>query len=409
MALIFINRFYWPDEPATAQLLTDLAEGLAATGERVTVITSHNGRAEIPCDELHQGVHIRRVRSTRWGQKNLAGRALDFTAFSLGALIRLARIARPDDTVVVMTDPPLLAILATPLARWRGARVTHWVQDIYPELAMALAGAKWLRIFRPLRDRAWRRAGACVVPGDDMAAFLAGRGVKKIAVIPNWAPAGLTPMPPGAADALRDTWGFRGKFIAAYSGNLGRVHDLMPLLDAAAALQSETDIVFIFIGDGAQRYALETTAQERGLNSVRFFPAQPRTQLAETLALGDVHFVTLRPGCEPLVFPSKLHGIAAVGRPMLFVGPRDCSLARLVTGRGMGAVFSREETALLAETIRSLHGDPARQRAWSEAAERFHRETGGVERAVADWHKLLHTSSTDNESRLPLSGSNSVT
>jgi colanic acid biosynthesis glycosyl transferase WcaI len=409
MALIFINRFYWPDEPATAQLLTDLAERLAATGEHVTVITSHNGRANLPGDELHQGVHILRVRGTHWGRKNLAGRALDFMAFSLGALVRLARIVRPGDTVVVMTDPPLLAIWATPLARWRHARVVHWVQDIYPELATALTGAKWLRILRPLRDRAWRRAVACVVPGDDMAAYLAGRGVEKIAVIPNWAPAGLTPMPSGAADALRDAWGLRGKFIAAYSGNLGRVHDLMPLLDTAAALQADTDIVFVFIGDGAQRDAIETAAQKRELKNVRFFPAQPRTQLAETLALGDVHFVTLRPGCETLVFPSKLHGIAAVGRPVLFVGPRDCALAQLVAGHGMGAVFFRDETALLAEAIRSLPGDPARQRAWSEAAEKFHRETGGVERAVADWRKLLHTASADIESRLPLPGSNSVT
>jgi hypothetical protein len=405
MALIFINRFYWPDEPATAQLLTDLAEGLAATGEHMTVITSHNGQADLPGDERHRGVHILRVRSTRWGVKNLAGRALDFTAFSLGALVRLARIARTGDTVVVMTDPPLLAILATPLARWRGARVVHWVQDIYPELAVALTGAKWLRILRPLRDRAWRRAIACVVPGDDMAGYLTGRGVEKVAIIPNWAPAGLAPMPPGAAGALRDAWGLRGKFIAAYSGNLGRVHDLMPLLDTAAALQTETDIVFVFIGDGAQRGALETEAQKRGLRNVRFFPAQPRTQLAETLALGDVHFVTLRAGCEPLVFPSKLHGIAAVGRPVLFVGPRECALARLVAGRGMGAVFAREETALLAEAIRSLHGDTTRRRAWSEAAEKFHREAGGVERAVADWRKLLHTADTS----LPLSGSNSVT
>jgi colanic acid biosynthesis glycosyl transferase WcaI len=409
MALIFINRFYWPDEPATAQLLTDLAEALAATGEPVTVITSHNGRAGIPGDESRQGVRILRVRSTRWGGKNLAGRALDFTAFSLGALARLARFARPGDTVVVMTDPPLLAIFATTLARWRGARVVHWVQDIYPELAVALTGTKWLRIFQLWRDRAWRRAGACVVPGDDMAAFLAGRGVEKIAIIPNWAPTGLAPMPTGASNALRDAWGLRGKFIAAYSGNLGRVHDLMPLLDAAAALQAEPDIVFIFIGDGAQRDALEAAAQERGLNNVRFFPPQPRVQLAETLALGDAHFVTLRPGCEQLVFPSKLHGIAAAGRPVLFVGPRDCALARLVTGRGMGAVFTREEIIPLTETILSLHRDAARQRAWSEAAEKYHRETGGVERAVADWRKLLHPVSTDIESRLPLSGSTSVT
>lgn len=405
MALIFINRFYWPEEPATAQLLTDLAEALAATGEHVTIITSHDGRAETPCEELHQGVRIRRVRSTRRGGKKLAGRALDYAAFSLGALARLARTVRRNDTVVVMTDPPLLAIFAAGLARWRGARIVFWVHDIYPELAMALAGAKWLRIFRPMRDRAWRRAGACVVPGDDMAGFLAGRGVEKISIIPNWAPAGLAPMPPAAADALREAWGLRGKFIAAYSGNLGRAHDLMPLLDTAAALRAETDIVFVFIGDGAQRDALESSAQARGLHNVRFFPARPRAQLAETLALGDVHFVTLRPGCEQLVFPSKLHGIVAIGRPVFFVGPRDCALAQLVAGRGMGAVFAREETTLLAEAIRSLHGDAARQRAWSEAAGKFHRETGGVERAVADWRKVLHAAS----SRLPHSVSNSVT
>jgi colanic acid biosynthesis glycosyl transferase WcaI len=408
MALIFINRFYWPDEPATAQLLTDLAEALAATGEHVVVITSHNQQAEIPGEELRQNVRILRVRSTRWGSKNLAGRAMDFMTFSLGALARLARIARRGDTVVLMTDPPLLAIFATTVARWRGARVVHWVQDVYPELAMALTGTKWLRVLRPLRDRAWRRASACVAPGDDMAAFLAGRGVEKIAIIPNWAPAGLAPMPPEAAGALREAWGLSGKFIAAYSGNLGRVHDLMTLLDAAAALQAEAGIVFVFIGDGAQHGALETAVKKRRLDNVRFFPAQPRMQLAETLALGDVHFVTLRPGCEQLVFPSKLYGIAAVGRPVLFVGPRDCALAQLVTGRGMGAVFGREETTRLAEAIRSLHGDQARQRTWGEGAEKFHRETGGLERAVADWHKILHTAAAI-ESHLPLSGSNSVT
>ncbi len=390
MALIFLNRFYWPDEPATAQLLADLAEGLAAAGEQVTVIASHDGRTATPRDETRQGVRIRRVRATRWGGKTLAGRAIDYLTFSLGALIQLMRVTRRADTVVLMTDPPLLALPATALVRWRGARVIHWVQDVYPELAMALAGTTWLGILRPLRNRAWCRADACVAPGDDMAALLAGCGIEKIAVIPNWAPAGLAPPRPEPAAMLRESLGLRGKFIAAYSGNLGRVHDLMPLLDAATALRDETDIVFAFIGNGAQRGAFEAAAKKRGLDNVRFFPPQPRALLPETLALGDVHFVTLRPGCEQLVFPSKLHGIAAVGRPVLFVGPRDCALARLVAGRGLGAIFAREEMTLLAETIRSLRDDPARRRAWGEAADKFHRESGGIEHAIAAWRKVLH-------------------
>ena len=38
--LFALNRFYWPDESATAQLLTDLCEHLARQGRAVTVITS---------------------------------------------------------------------------------------------------------------------------------------------------------------------------------------------------------------------------------------------------------------------------------------------------------------------------------------------------------------------------------
>ncbi|HTQ30175.1 MAG TPA: glycosyltransferase family 4 protein, partial [Opitutaceae bacterium] len=349
-SLIFLNRFYWPDEPATAQLLTDLAEALAEAGQPVVVITSHNRRPETPDEETHRGVRIRRVRGTRVGEKNLPGRALDFLTFSFGALLRVARTARRGDTLVLMTDPPLLGIAATALARGRGARVVHWVQDIYPEIAMALAGSPGLRLFRPLRDWAWRRADFCVAPGDDMAALIRARGAGNTVVIPNWAPAGLVP---AAAEERREAWNLGGKFVVAYSGNLGRVHDLLPLLEAAAALREEAGIAFVFIGNGAQRPALETAAKKRGLGNVRFFPPQPRERLGETLAVGDVHLVTLRPGCEQLVFPSKFHGIVAAGRPVLFVGPRNCALARLVGEHRLGLTFTREEMAGLAAAIRS--------------------------------------------------------
>ena len=33
----FVNRFYWPDEPATAQLLTDLAEACQGRGRAETI------------------------------------------------------------------------------------------------------------------------------------------------------------------------------------------------------------------------------------------------------------------------------------------------------------------------------------------------------------------------------------
>lgn len=386
---IFINRFYHPDEPATAQLLTDLAEALAHAGRPVVVIASRPSAADAPLRESRHGVSIFRVRTTRWGRRHVLGRIVDFAAFYAGAVWRLGRELRAGDTVVALTDPPLLGVLAGLAARARGAALVHWVQDIYPEIAAELTGHRWLLGLRPLRNPAWRQARACLVPGADMARTVARGGVSadRIVVSPNWAPAGLTPPPPAAVAALRTAWGLADQFVLGYSGNLGRVHDLEPLLDLAAALRDFPDCVLLFVGAGARRNALETAARDRGLANVRFQPPQPRAQLAASLAVADVHFVTLLPGAERCVFPSKLYGIAAVGRPVAVIAPRACELARQVVDHGMGAAFAREEIAALAGWLRTLAADAPQRTRLGDAARRF--ASGGFARALAQWQNVL--------------------
>ena len=356
MRVIFVNRFYWPETPATGQLLTDLAESLAAHGHLVSVITSRPPNGELAPRQQHNGVTIHRVRGTRSGEAGVLGKAIDFATFFCGATWRLWREAHRRDVIVSLTDPPLIGIAAWLVARWRGAKIVHWVQDIYPEVAIELAGQRWLRIARPLRNRSWRDADACVTLGADMAAAISAAGVSaaRAHIIPNWAPAGLAPTDPRETRALRAAWGLEGKFIVAYSGNLGRVHDLGPVLDVADALRDTPSIVFAFIGGGAQRDMLQATVTRRGLTNVRFLPPQPRAQLAAVLSAADVHLVTLRPGCERVVFPSKLYGIAAVERPLVFIGPTDSEIAGIITARGLGRVASRDEATRTAAFLRAL-------------------------------------------------------
>ena len=388
--VVFLNRFYWPEEPATAQLLTDLAEGLAAGGRPVLVLTSPPAAAPRATRETHRGVNIRRVRCPRLGGRGALARAFDWAAFGLGALWRVGRDVGRGDTLVLLTDPPLLAALAAPLARLRGARVVHWVQDIYPELPLAL-GARGLGWLRLPRDRAWRRADAAVVLGADMAALLRARGVTeaRIHISPNWAPAGLAPASAAAVSARHAAWGVADRFVVAYSGNLGRVHDLDPVLELAAALRTDPGFVFLFIGDGAQRPRLEALAASRGLDNVRFLPHQPRDQLAASLGAADVHLVTLRAGCEQLVFPSKLYGIAAAARPVLFLGPPACEFARQVEAGGFGRAFARDAIGPMAQTLRAWREDPAGLAALGQAAAAFDVANGRAGRAVRDWQGLL--------------------
>jgi len=388
--LIFLNRFYWPDEPATAQLLTDFAEALAARGHAVTVITSPPGRVDVPDRESRAGVEIHRVRSHRGAETAVPRKALAFLTFHLRAASMLSRLVQPGDIVVALTDPPLLTVAATRIARRRGAHVVNWIQDIYPEVAIELTGHRWLGALRPLRDRAWRQAARCITLGRDMANAVAAAGVAsdRITIIPNWPPAGVTSAAPSEIESLRRRWDLTDRFVIAYSGNLGRVHDLDPVLDLAAALRDDPRIRLLFIGGGPRRSALQAEAARRGLTHLQFRPAVPRTELNAALGAGDLHLVTLRPGCERYVFPSKLYGVAAAARPVLFIGPRDSEIATLIRQHAFGLTFERRDISALAAAVARLAVASLERERLAQAARRF-AQTHALSRAIAGWENEL--------------------
>ncbi|MCC6414946.1 MAG: glycosyltransferase family 4 protein [Opitutaceae bacterium] len=387
--VIFINRFYWPEEPATSQLLTDLAQSAAASGFPVSVITSRRG-GDSPRHETHRDVKILRVGFARHDRRTPVFRMLDFASFMFAALWRLWREVRGGDTVVILTDPPLFGALAAPLLDWRDARVIHWVQDIYPEVAIALTGQRWLRLLQPWRNHTWRRADHCVTLGSDMAAVLLQAGVAsdRLNVIPNWAPEGLAEAPEADCARVKTDWGVAGKFIVLYSGNLGLVHDLMPVLRVAEALKDNPAIALVFVGHGGQHDALRRAAHERGLSNITFQPPQPRTRLGAALSAGDLHWVTLKPGCESCVMPSKLHGILAVARPVLFIGPKSSALFRQIEAENLGLSFTRDQTTEAAAAILALKNDPARRAAMAAQARAHHGATGFATSRDA-WLNLL--------------------
>ena len=85
--LFFVNRFYKPDESATSQILSDLAEHLVESGFDVTIITSRLSYADKsvrhPPQEVMKGVTVKRVWSSGFGRAGLIGRAVDYLSFYL--------------------------------------------------------------------------------------------------------------------------------------------------------------------------------------------------------------------------------------------------------------------------------------------------------------------------------------
>jgi colanic acid biosynthesis glycosyl transferase WcaI len=394
MKIVFVNRFFHPDLAPTAQLAADVAFDLAAAGREVHAVTSrlaYDGCGPgYAAEETVRGVRVHRVWTTRFGRGSLAGRALDYLSFYFSALFALAGMLKPNDIVVAKTDPPLISVVAALAALLRGARLVNWLQDVFPEAA-ARSGMRMLAgplgwVARAKRNWSLRRAAVNVVLGERMAAEVA-RLVPgaRLRVVPNWADgAAIRPMPAGES-ALRREWGFEGKFVVGYSGNLGRVHDCETLLSAARLLAAEPAVVFSFTGGGFHFPRL----REAGLANVSVRGYVPESRLGEGLAACDLHFVTLLPELEGLVVPSKFYAAAAAGRAVIYVGDPAGEIARAIAAQGCGVSVEAGDAVGLAAAIRDLRASPDKLRAMGERARAAFEREWDRPTALARWREVV--------------------
>ena len=362
LRVLFLNRVYPPAEGATGEVLADLCAHLAADGFAPAVVTVGAGG-----ETREAGVLVRRAGLAGYEGLKRAG-TLGRAAGYLGVYPRLLagalRAPRPS-VLVTKTDPPLHLVLGPLLGRLLGVPAVHWAQDLYPEVAEALgvlaSEGRLARGLRALSTWALRRHARVVVIGACMRARVEARGVDpaRIVEIPNWALGAVRPIA-HHANAFRREHGLEGRFVVMYSGNMGLAHPFEAMLDAAEALvAADPRVLFLFVGGGARRAWIEAEAKRRGLGNVRLLPFQPRERLAESLSAADLHLVSMEPELTGLVVPSKIYGVAAAGRPCVFLGPEASEAARFVLGARCGDVLEHPDGAALAASIRRWHAGEA--------------------------------------------------
>ena len=397
--VVFVNRYFHPDESATSRMLSDLAFRLAERGVKVEVITSRqlyeDPNARLPAREVVRGVIVHRVTTLTLGRARLLGRTLDYLSFHVVAGLKLLTVLRAGDVAVAKTDPPLISVVTGVAARLRGARLVNWLQDLFPEVAVALApgllpgvlqsGLTWLR------DRSLHRAVANVAIGEGMRCRLIDRGVEaaRIRVIPNWAdPRAIVPVP-AALSQTRSRLGLHQHFVIGYSGNFGRAHEFQTLLGAARRLQNDLSFAFLMTGGGARNSELRQAVTHALLTSFHFQGYQPAVLLSDSMAAADVHLVSLLPAMEGLILPSKVYGILAAGRPVVFIGDIHGDVATLIREHDCGISVGVGEDARLAQELRTLQADTGRLQRMGGNARLLAEDLFTSGHAADAWQRLL--------------------
>jgi colanic acid biosynthesis glycosyl transferase WcaI len=396
MHLILINQYYPPDGAPTGLMLEAVAGELAALGHEVTILCSAGGYSATAAGGGTTGdaengqdpprIRVIRCRSTRFGRGSFIGKLADYASFYLGVAWQLLTSRPRPDRVVALTTPPYLSVLARLLGKLRGADHAHWVMDLYPDVmcahGMLREGGAAHRLLAALTRFGFggSRRAAVVTLGPDMAESVDRHLDGGTADwVPLWdtegpvRPAALESRdePDSAARELRRerNWG-DDQIVLMYSGNMGLGHRFGEFLTAAGRGAGGPATRFAFFGDGKRRPEIEAFIREHPSARLELHAPVPRASLAAHLRSADVHLASLEPSWDGTMVPSKLQGIFAAGRPVIFIGSRASSIGRWIEESEGGWVVGPEDPAALDAAIRAA-GDPDERQRRASAAKRF--------------------------------------
>jgi glycosyltransferase involved in cell wall biosynthesis len=371
MHVLFLTHYFPPEVNAPASRTYENAKRWVRAGHRVTVLTcapNHPAGVVYPGyrNRLKQweeidGIRVLRVGTWLSANQGFGRRILNYFSYLLSAVF-LSPLVKDVD-VLVSTSPQFFCGLAGYFVS--AAKRVPWVleiRDLWPESIIAVGAVrnrKLIRFLEGIETFMYRRADRVVALTNAFQRHIAGRGIPagRIGVIKNGADLErFRPMP--RDNAFRANHGLTGKFVASYVGTHGMAHGLYSIIRAAEALKANARIVFLLVGDGAERARLLAEKERLGLANVVMLPQQPKERMPEILAASDASLVLLKKAeLFKTVIPSKMFEAMAMERPIV-LGVEGESREIVEEGE-CGLCVEPENSAALADALIRLAGDPA--------------------------------------------------
>jgi glycosyltransferase involved in cell wall biosynthesis len=374
MHILFLTDNFPPEGNAPASRTYEHAREWVKLGHDVTVITcAPNFPEGVLFDgyknkwyqhEVMEGIDVVRVKTYITANEGFVKRILDYISFGvMGGIAGLFQ-TRPD--VIVSTSPQFFCACGAwvlSVVRWK-----PWVfelRDIWPASITAVGAMEKstiIRVLERLEMFLYRRADRIVAVTNSFKTELIERGIDgdKIDVVINGVDLSKYSPVETKSPALADQYGLAGKFVVGYIGTHGMAHALDKVLDAAALLQDNDDVRFLFAGGGAERASLERLAAARGLSNVVMMPRQPKEAMPAVWSLCDISLISLRD--TPLftkVIPSKIFESMGMGLPMVIACPAG-EATDIIAGTSSGVVVQPENPEALADCIAGLYSDRTR-------------------------------------------------
>jgi colanic acid biosynthesis glycosyl transferase WcaI len=376
MRILVLGINYIPEKTAIGPFTAGLSEHLTKSGHEVQVVTGfpyypewrvHEGyRGRFYMREFVNGVDVRRIwhsipsRASNLPQRLAHDLSFTLTVFFAGLFVR------DFDVVYCCCPPPTLALTALLLAKLHRKPYVINLSDLASDAALATGIMKdglAIRMARAIEKIAYKHADRIVCICAAFVEALKKRGVaeEKLAPIPFWGDTEKI-FPVEDASAFRTKYGLTSQnFIAMHTGNMGKKQDLTNVVQAAELSKNNRNLVWLLVGDGEDRAALEQSIAERELTNIRVLPFQPVEELSQMYGAADALLLNQKAAVVDSVIPSKLLTYMAAGRVVVAAVNERSEAAKYVERADCGVIVPSENPAALVDAVQALQANAERR------------------------------------------------
>lgn len=351
--LWIVSELFYPEESTTAFILTSIAEKLS---EKYQVqVLAGTPVYEIDDSRQHQNlknINITRIIAPKIDKNNLFQRLRRAVFVARKMKNFLQKNVSPEDKILMVTNPVFNTLLIPRWANSKNIDFTLLVNDVFPENAVQAGILKEnsliFKILKKSFDKSYSSVSRCIACGRDMKDVLIEKTKNKVPVevIENW------------ADTERIKPDYKvpyseNKIILKFAGNIGRVQGLDDFIKILAKVKNDL-LEFVFAGNGAEKPSIVQLVKDLDLKNVRFEDSYTRTQENEVLNSCDISLVCLGRKMYGLGVPSKTYNCMAVGKPILFIGPKNSEIYKELEENKIGFSFSFDDEEKIINFLENL-------------------------------------------------------
>ena len=391
---------YSPEPTGNAPYTASLAEGLAARGHSVHVITGYphypewsltKGYSGWARSEVINNVQVRRLRHRIPSSPNAFARL--HMELSFGVRLLFARWHRPD--VVLVVSPALfssaMAMLRVHLLPNRPA-LGIWVQDLYSRgvIETGTGGGVLARFSNAVESLILRSADGVVAIHSRFKHHMINSlkvTAADVNVIRNWTH--LPPSPNSNRDETRVRLGWGpAEIVVLHAGNMGKKQGLENVVSAARLAEEQgSSVRFVLMGDGNQRRDLKVMAAN--LKHLQFVPPLPGREFMEALAAADILLVNELPGVRDMAVPSKLTSYFNAGVPVLAATDEGSVTAGELAVSKAGIRVDAANPQALLDAANGIWGDKVAANAMGSRGLAFRYETLSESAAISHYDDFI--------------------